>query len=161
MIVPMTAAYARQISGWTYTDEYAMYSFAQTGETVRELLGGEYYAQIDGPGDLRGFFCFGLSARIPATGKDPYASGALDMGLGMRPDLCGQGHGYAFVLDGLAFARQTFAIDTLRLSVAAGNLRAVRTYAKAGFRHEASVTHRRTRQLFYIMVCPCGQRSAQ
>ena len=161
MIVPMTAVYTKQISGWTYPSEYAAYSFAQTDETLTELLCGEYYAQLDGHGALRGYFCFGQSARIPTAEKDPYAPGALDMGLGMRPDLCGQGQGQKFLTDGLHFAQREFAPKAIRLTVAAGNLRAVRTYSKAGFRYEASVTHSRTRKLFYIMVCPCGQRSAQ
>ncbi len=161
MIVPMTAAYARQIAGWTYTNEYAVYSFSQTDETMNELLGGEYYAYLDAHGAPAGFFCFGQSARIPAAEKDPYGSNALDMGLGLRPDLCGQGKGHTFVMDGLHFAQREFAPEAIRLTVAAGNLRAVRTYTNAGFHYEASVNHSRTRKLFYILVRPSGERSAQ
>ncbi|HPJ01668.1 MAG TPA: GNAT family N-acetyltransferase [Candidatus Limiplasma sp.] len=161
MIVPMSGAYAKQISGWTYDSEYAVYSFSQTEETLAELLGGAYYAYLDGHGTLAGFLCFGQAARIPTAEKYPYAPDALDMGLGLKPELCGQGLGGALVQAGIAFAEKTFAPARLRLSVAVSNLRAVRVYEETGFRYEASVTHKHTRKLFYIMLRPCGPGSVQ
>jgi ribosomal-protein-alanine N-acetyltransferase len=52
----------------------------------------------------------------------------------MRPDLTGRGLGLAFVEAGLAFARETFAPASFRLSVATFNRRAIAVYARAGFR---------------------------
>jgi RimJ/RimL family protein N-acetyltransferase len=155
MILPMTTAYATQISGWAYENEYAVYSFAQTDDTMSELMNGEYYAYLDTHDALAGYFCFGQSAQIPTIEKDAYPPDALDMGLGMRPDLCGQGLGYAFVKSGLAFAIKTFAPQQLRLSVTVFNLRAIRMYGKVGFRYNASITHRRSRKLFYMMIYTC------
>ncbi len=158
MLVPMTAETAMQISGWTYANEYAVYSFARSDETLRELLCGEYYACLNKSGELIGYVCFGTSARIPTAEEYSYTPDALDMGLGMRPDLCGQGLGYAFIMEAIAFARRELAAGDLRLSVFAGNRRAVRVYTKAGFHYEASVNHRLARTLFYIMRCPSRQR---
>lgn len=61
--------------------------------------------------------------------------GALCFGLGMRPDLTGQGKGLglAFVRAGLNFARERFAPPAFRLYVLTWNERAVRVYEQAGF----------------------------
>lgn len=53
---------ATQISGWTYENEYSIYSFHQDEDTVKELMNGEYYAYLDQYNDLSGYFCFGKSA---------------------------------------------------------------------------------------------------
>ena len=152
MLLPMTDTYAGIISAWTYPNEYAVYSFTQTDETITELMNGGYYAYLDGQGRLTGFFCFGPSARIPTGDSHAYAEDALDIGLGMRPDLCGQGSGTVFVQAGLKFAASAFAPKRIRLTVAAFNMRAIRTYEKLGFQKAASITHQRTQQPFYVMI---------
>jgi RimJ/RimL family protein N-acetyltransferase len=150
----MTAAYAELISGWTYPGEYALYSFTEGAETLRELLDGSYFARLDEAGELTGYFCFGASARVLAEG-DAYAADLLDVGLGMRPDLCGRGGGVAFVKEGLAFGRARFGAESFRLTVAAFNLRAIRAYEKAGFSVERGITHRGTGMAFSVMTLYC------
>lgn len=58
---------------------------------------------------------------------------ALDIGLGLRPDLTGAGKGLAFLQAGMKFAQRTYDAKRFRLSVAAFNLRAIAVYKKAGF----------------------------
>ena len=58
---------------------------------------------------------------------------ALDVGLGMRPDLTGRGLGEEFVHAGLRFARETYSPPAFRLTVATFNQRAIRVYERAGF----------------------------
>jgi [ribosomal protein S18]-alanine N-acetyltransferase len=152
MIVPMSLSYAEQISGWIYDNEYAVYSFHPGEETLGELMDGTYYAFLDSRLRLAGYFCFGKSAQIPTVEKDAYTSAVLDMGLGMEPALCGRGHGRAFVQSGMAFAHSRFQARQIRLSVAAWNLRAIRTYESLGFRYDRSVTHSKTQQTFNIMI---------
>ena len=94
-----------------------------------------YHSVYDEDGDLAGYFCFGDDARVPAGrrlgiyDREP----ALDVGLGMRPDLTGLGLGAEFVLAGLRFARDAYSPAAFRLTVAASNLRAVRVYERVGF----------------------------
>ena len=96
----------------------------------------QYHSVYVEDGDLAGYFCFGEDARVPAGRRlgvyerEP----ALDVGLGMRPDLAGCGLGAEFVLAGLRFAKEAFSPLAFRLTVAAANLRAVRVYERVGFK---------------------------
>ena len=153
MIVPMTTAHAVEIAGWTYPGEYAIYSFTRDEETLRELLDGSYFTRLSDDGELTGYYCFGASARIPAAEEDAYVADLLDVGLGMRPDLCGKGGGAAFLAEGLDFARTRFGVADFRLTVAAFNLRAIRAYEKAGFLAACKITHRTTGMKFRVMTC--------
>lgn len=156
VILPMDKPHARQISAWTYENEYADYNFTQNDDTLDELMNGEYYVCLDSDDTLTGYFCFGSSARIPAVETGVYAGEALDMGLGMRPDLCGQGLGHAFVQAGMMFAQYRFAAKQLRLTVAASNKRAARTYGRLGFVPYANSMHSRSLKLFHVMVYRCA-----
>lgn len=94
-----------------------------------------YHSVYDEGGELAGYFCFGEDARVTAGRRlgiyerEP----ALDVGLGMRPDLTGRGLGAEFVLAGLRFAKEAYSPPAFRLTVAASNLRAVRVYERVGF----------------------------
>lgn len=60
-------------------------------------------------------------------------SNALEIGLGLQPDLTGQGIGLTFVQAGLDYARVYFAPKRFQLVVAAFNTRAITVYERAGF----------------------------
>lgn len=57
-----------------------------------------YYAALS-KDELVGFFSFGAEAQVP--GGDYDNAKALDIGLGMRPDLTGKSLGLGFVEAGL------------------------------------------------------------
>lgn len=152
MIVPMNKDYAVRIAGWTYENEYSVYSFSQNEETLRELMNGEYYAYADREDNLSGYFCFGKSAQIPTVQEDIYTPGFLDMGLGMNPVLCGKGYGYTFVESGLDFAKSNFDVRQVRLTVAEFNIRAIHLYKKIGFRYSSNITHKKTKKAFLVMI---------
>ena len=99
-IIPVAQSAAAKIVTWTYDGPYAMYSFTDNLDTMGELMGGGYYAAFSDTA-LVGYYCFGDPARIPATEKDAYSEEALDIGLGLRPDLCGKGFGLLFLKHGL------------------------------------------------------------
>jgi len=63
------------------------------------------------------------------------------VGLGLRPDLTGAGHGLEFVTAVLSFARQRFAPREFCLTVAAFNARAILVYKRAGFREAERFQH--------------------
>ena len=132
---PITPAEAEAVSRWRYGELYSMYDGDPA--SVASLLEPRfrYHSVHDERGELAGYFCFGEDARVP-TGrrlgvyeKQP----ALDVGLGMRPDLTGRGLGAEFVFAGLRFAKEAYSPPAFRLTVAASNQRAVRVYERVGF----------------------------
>jgi [ribosomal protein S18]-alanine N-acetyltransferase len=132
---PISPTDARAISRWRYEEPYSIYDGDPTSVDALLQPRFSYHSVYDEHGDLTGYFCFGEDAQV-ASGKrlGVYeAEPALDMGLGMRPDLTGMGLGEEFVLAGLRFARETYSPPAFRLTVAAFNRRAIRVYERVGF----------------------------
>ncbi|MET3937532.1 hypothetical protein ABIC22_000344 [Paenibacillus sp. PvP094] len=96
---PMTKDRALQISKRQYEYPYSMYDMDGSEDSLLELMNGEYYYALDEHDALIGFICVGESARVPGG----YAAGIyrdltkLDIGLGLKPDLTGNGKGQAFL----------------------------------------------------------------
>lgn len=152
MIIPMSLDYAKQISGWTYENEYSVYSFDQNQDALDELINGDYFVCLDKNNEIIGYFCFGKSAQIPTTEKDVYNNEMLDIGLGMKPNLCGKSNGYSFVKEGIEFFKSNFDNKQIRLTVAEFNTRAIRVYEKIGFKYSLGITHIKTQKKFWIMI---------
>jgi ribosomal-protein-alanine N-acetyltransferase len=132
---PITREDALAISRWRYDGPYSIYDGDPT--SVDALLRPHffYHSVYDERGDLAGYFCFGEDARVRAGRRLGVYDGesALDIGLGMRPDLTGQGLGEDFVRAGLRFAREAYSPPAFRLTVATFNRRAISVYERAGF----------------------------
>ncbi len=162
---PMNEEDARAILGWRYEGPYAVYNmqddFDEGGaDAVAELLDrrSPHYAVRDETGELVGFFGFGSAACVTGY-EEPHLyseNNTITIGLGMRPDLTGQGRGLglAFVNAGLDFARREFAPDSFRLFVLMFNERAIRVYEKAGFQRVRIVVQRNPQgeRLFLEMI---------
>ncbi len=150
-IVPMTPALAEELAAWEYPGEYAIYNW-QEGEPLDEMLDGSTYGVLNIAGELIGFYQFGQGAQIPTAEELSYPEGPLDMGLGLRPDLCGAGLGKPFVQAGMKFAKTKLQADMFRLTVAAFNRRAQKVYSSCGFVTERTVTHGITGEGFLVML---------
>ena len=125
---------ANRISRWHYDPPYDFYDATSDPDDLRELLDPKrrkdaYFSVFDESGVLVGFFQF---EREGTT---------VDVGLGMRPDLTGQGLGVGYLLAGLEFARERFSPKSFTLSVATFNERAIRVYEQAGFRRNTLYKH--------------------
>ena len=131
---PMSDQQAHTIAGWHYDPPYDFYDWMADEEDLAEPLdparrADRYFAVLD-EGDLVGFFAF-------------YPDGdAIEVGLGLRPDLTSHGLGLAFLLAGLEFARARYAPTQFRLAVAAFNARAIRVYERASFHRGETYPHR-------------------
>lgn len=125
---------ARIILTWRYEAPYDVYNLNldDADEVVNCFVDpvNAYHTVVDEGERLVAYCCFGPDARVP--GGD-YSSPALDVGLGVHPDLTGQGHGSAFVGAVLRFARQKLAPTEFRVTVAEFNERASRVWEKARF----------------------------
>jgi [ribosomal protein S18]-alanine N-acetyltransferase len=130
---PMSDEQARAVAAWHYDPPYDFYDWEADQDDLAELLDANrredrYFAVLDQHDRLIGFF---------ACHRD---GDAVDIGLGLRPNLTGRGHGLPFMLAGLAFARERHApFRTFQLAVAAFNERAIRVYTRAGFHQVGGV----------------------
>ncbi len=121
----MTEEEAEEVISWRYPGEYSFYDMERDVEDLAELRAAhvreaKYFSALQ-QGDLIGFFDFEVDGDV------------VEVGLGLRPDLTGQGLGDPFLKAGLEFARTYFAPERFRLRVAAFNRRAIALYERSGF----------------------------
>lgn len=125
---------ASDILGWRYKAPYDFYNNELSDEALQELLDDSYQAVVSADSKLIGFFCTGNSAQVPAGNKfQVYDGNYIDIGLGMRPELTGNGLGLEFCMFILDSIQQKQKNMPLRLTVAAFNKRAITLYEKLGF----------------------------
>jgi ribosomal-protein-alanine N-acetyltransferase len=149
----MDEASAHAIVTWRYDAPYDMYNLDWKGaeNAIRDFLDPEsaYYYITSDRGDLQAYACFGPAAHVP--GGD-YHDEALDIGLGVRPDLTGQGQGHRFVQAVLGFAEREFAPASYRVTIAEFNSRAQRVWIGAGFKQIQSFARRGDGMPFLVLA---------
>ncbi|SFT27382.1 GNAT family N-acetyltransferase [Paenibacillus sp. BC26] len=128
-VVPLSDALAEELSTWRYEPPYDFYNWS-TWEVMQQLgieFGDAYvreqqYAAVThDDGRLVGFAQF-----FPLLG-------VTRIGLGLRPDLCGQGLGLPLLQAIVAEAIRRAPNDIIDLEVHVWNTRAIRTYERSGF----------------------------
>jgi GNAT superfamily N-acetyltransferase len=128
---PIRQRDAEKMLTWRYETAFSLYN--PNPDYLVWLLDPDncYYSIYDASQELMGFFCLGVEAQV--YGGDYSAIDALDVGMGLRPDLTSQGVGSRVFPEVLAFASREFAPSLLRVTVAQFNQRAMRMCQKAGF----------------------------
>lgn len=131
---------AQYIAAWKYPAPYEMYSFENNYEEIDELLNGLHFAVYSEEGDEWrepcGFAALGWSAQIQDKKlREVYNDESYtDIAFGLKPELCGQGLGEEFVKAVIAFVKEMFEDDGVRLTVDIKNERACKLYEKLGFK---------------------------
>jgi ribosomal-protein-alanine N-acetyltransferase len=137
IIKPLTPEQVRAFIKWEYAGAYAIYNISPENEAaeVAFFLDPEngYFAITDEVGGFLGFCNFGADARVP--GGD-YRAAAIDIGMGLRPDLTGQGKGALYAAAVFDFAAIQYP-GQQRVTIAEFNQRAQQLCRKFGFVQEA------------------------
>ena len=124
----MTQEQAEEIvTNWHYNGEYSFYDMDADQEDLLEFLDAEkrsesYFVVIQNK-EVIGFYSF-----------NQITEDMIDIGLGMKPNLTGNGNGLEFLKDGLEFAKSKYNPKEITLSVATFNQRAIKVYKKVGFK---------------------------
>ena len=151
----MTEENAQIIVQWRYVAPYDYYNpdpRCAVENTQRLLIPhNPYYSIQSRTSGLAGFCCFGAEGQV--SGGD-YSNGALDIGLGMRPDLTGMGKGHDFLMAILDFTAQAFYPPAYRVSVAEFNDRAIQLYGNSGFKRVGRFQSQSDGRMFMQMVLP-------
>jgi RimJ/RimL family protein N-acetyltransferase len=152
-VMPLTEEQIRTFVAWQYSGAYAMYNMStEDMETqVRFFSDPEngYYAITDGQGELLGFCNFGADARVPGG---QYMAEAIDIGMGMRPDLTGKGRGAQYAQAVFDFASSHYRERQQRVTIAEFNLRAQRLCRNFGFSQQSRFIRESDGKPFIIMV---------
>ncbi len=127
--------HAREILKWRYSPPYDFYNppeMRATADYVREFINPEYqfHAILDDDSRFIGFCSYGIDGQVPGGN---YELEALDIGLGMKPELTGCGLGDLFLAAILNHAIKKFDPTIFRMTVANFNKRALRLYENFGF----------------------------
>ena len=110
----ITESEFRALSAWCYPSPYDIYNLDpnEAQEDLRTFLdpANGYHCIRDDIGERIGHCCFGPDARVPGGGygRDIHGMDALDVGMGLHPDLTGRGFGASFVSAVLDFGREAF-----------------------------------------------------
>ena len=136
---------------WRYPEPYAAYDLDPWNRDVLAALlrpENQYHA-ILGEGALIGFFCLGEDARVPGWSYDDLA---LDLGMGLRPDLTNSGNGHLYMESVLAHLTERYPGSAFRATVAAWNQRAIRLAMRTGFREIARFASARNSSTEYVVL---------
>ncbi|GGD96609.1 GNAT family N-acetyltransferase [Paenibacillus nasutitermitis] len=128
-VTALSPLQAEELCSWRYEPPFDFYNWSSWGVMLQlglefgdeEIREKQYCAVVDGDGSLVGFIQF-----FPLLG-------VTRIGLGMRPELCGQGLGLKFMQAVVEEGLRRAPGDELDLEVHIWNLRAIRAYEKAGF----------------------------
>jgi RimJ/RimL family protein N-acetyltransferase len=141
---------AADAARWRYGGRWSVYDQQADHETptIRRAV-----VSAD-DGRLVGFYCVGDDARVPGL---PPNDALTDLGVGMAPDLVGQGRGEAFARAILDDVRRTLPDNPLRAVIQTWNTRSLRLARRMGF--EAVGEHRVTRDGsdvgYTVLIRPC------
>jgi [ribosomal protein S18]-alanine N-acetyltransferase len=136
--VNMSRELALEILTWHYEHPYDFYNNSVSNEGLMELMTNGYNAVLNEKGDLFGFYCTGIAAQVPSgSSVGAYASEAVDVGIGMKPEFTGKGYGNMFFLFVLELLSNNYPSQKFRLTVASFNKRAIRLYENLGFNKQA------------------------
>jgi ribosomal-protein-alanine N-acetyltransferase len=125
---PLQRGDAEAVASWAYQGPWSVYD-PRPGDTPISGPAG-YDAVVDADGSLVGFICVGQEARVPGLAED---GEVLDIGVGMHPDLVGQGRGRAFGTVLLEHLHQVYGERPLRAVVQSWNERSLRLARGLGF----------------------------
>jgi RimJ/RimL family protein N-acetyltransferase len=117
-IRPASAETLSELETWRYEPPYDFYNGDEDPVLNRE----RFFEAVGDDDSLVGFYYFEEKGT------------ALEIGLGLRPDLVGRGLGLGFFRAGVEYGRGRFRPARIILAVAAFNERARIVYERAGFR---------------------------
>ena len=96
-----------------------------------------HWGVLDPAGELIGFVAIGKEAQVP--GGD-YSADATDIGIGLRPDRCGQGLGRQVVAAFIEFLEARYGPSSYRATIAAFNQRSLKTFLALGLTETSQFT---------------------
>jgi len=153
-ISPLSVENAREITTWRYDPPYDLYDLDPEHMSGLLKIDYRYHQVIDLKGSLVGFCCFGLDAQVPGGDYHLGEPVVFDIGVGLRPDLTGQGRGTTFVDEILDYGHATYRPKVFRAAIASFNQRSLKTFQNLGFMMQGSFLRELVKIKFYQLEKP-------
>ncbi len=154
---PLEKQHAVKILSWRYAQPYDNYSFnRQTYDADLSYLvepNNHFFAIVNPCEALEGFCSFGADGRV--SGGD-YRIPCLDIGMGIRPDLTGQGNGRRYAQAIATYGTTRYEAKRLRVTIAEFNRRARRVWESLGFEATEKFLKTNSEMAFVILTCEAG-----
>ncbi len=152
-ISPLTTEDIHELLSWQYPAPYDLYN-GISEDIEREIAyflnpANRCYALRTANSAFVGFCSFGEDGQVPGGNYD---RPALDIGIGIKPTLTGQGNGNAYMR-----AIETYAVqqapppERLRVTIAAFNERAQRVARNAGYQEVQRFVRAHDGQEFVVL----------
>ncbi len=141
---------ASAIVNWRYEPPCNFYNYLDKEVNLQYFLNPQnnFYKIVNDNGELVGYCSFGQDGQV--SGGD-YGYDALDISMGIRPDLTGQGKGIEYANAVLDFAENLLNPKAFRVTIAAFNKRALRLWQKLEFEHQQSFERKSDGTQFIIL----------
>ncbi|MEB7783061.1 GNAT family N-acetyltransferase [Mammaliicoccus sciuri] len=111
---------------WKYPAPYSFYNLTEDIEDYNEIINPEErqdkFFTIQEDDSLIGYFCLEMNRE------------SVSLGLGMKPNLTGNGNGNKFLDYIINYIKNTYNVKKITLSVVDFNTRAFKVYIKSGFK---------------------------
>ncbi|MBE9040361.1 GNAT family N-acetyltransferase [Oscillatoriales cyanobacterium LEGE 11467] len=144
---------AHSILNWQYPYPYERYNFnpQNTQQDLLYLLDRKnaFFAILNPQNELEAYCSFGADARVPGGG---YSADALDIGMGIRPDLVGRRLGKHYARAVVRYSANRYCAKYLRVTIAQFNQRACKVWQKLGFEIVETFKKMGTQENFIVMT---------
>ncbi len=151
---PLVKEYALAILNYHYIPPYDYYNFDAntTQEDLCYLLDKKnaFFALLNLQGQLEGYCSFGSDGQVLGG---CYNTEALDIAMGISPDLVGQGRGKLYAQAVARYGINQYTLKQLRVTVTQFNKRAQRVWQQLGFEQMEKFVKVGTKEEFVIMTC--------
>lgn len=143
---------ARAILSWGYEPPYDFYNDSEEDANLLQHLlhpQDSFYSILDENSELIAYCSFGQDGQV--TNGD-YCDRALDIGMGIRPDLTGLGKGVEYTSAVLEFTDNLFKPKAFRVTLVAFNQPALRGSQKSEFKHQQPFERESDGMQFIVLV---------
>lgn len=129
---PLNEHHARQLQQWRYEHPYERYNFSDDPFERQWLCHPKngYWQFMDEHGTLFGFAVIGKHAQTAGIAYGDRS--AVDVLIGLRPDLIGHHHGYDLALGSCQHAHHLYPHGYIRVSVPAAHRAALHIWQQLG-----------------------------
>jgi [ribosomal protein S18]-alanine N-acetyltransferase len=143
---------ATTICGWKYPEPYDVYNITESEVTQQidyMVYDKNQFCSIYRGSELCGFISVGKDALVKGGN---YQEEAIDVGMGLKPDITGKGTGAWYVSKVVEYIISEHKPERIRVTIAEFNNRAIKVWLKNEFQIVQKFVGGRNKQAFVVLI---------